>query len=84
MHMYELNIVHRYKEAFVTFAFQTLADGSASQRSAPRVAPLLLSAATNISILNKPRNNTPSITRTRRKGFKHVGLVTMIVERKTN
>jgi hypothetical protein len=22
MHMYELNIVHRYKEAFVTLAFQ--------------------------------------------------------------
>ena len=80
--MYELNIVHRYKEAFVTLAFQTLADGSASQRYAPHVAPLLTSAATNTSILNKPRNkprnNTLIITKTRHKGFKHAGLVTAI------
>ena len=82
MHMYELNIVHRYKEAFVTLAFQTLADGSASQRYAPHVAPLLTSAATNTSILNKPRNSTPIITKTRYKGFKHVRLVTTTVERK--
>ena len=40
MHMYELNNVHRYKEAFVTLAFQTLVGGSTLQRSAPHVAPL--------------------------------------------
>ena len=69
MHMYELNIVHRYKEVFVTLAFQTLADGSTSQRSAPHVAPLLTSSATNTNILNKPINNTPIITKIRHKGF---------------
>ena len=82
--MYELNIVHRYKEAFVTLAFQTIADGSASQRYAPHVAPLLTSAATNTSILNKPRNSTPIVTNTRHKGFKHIWIVTMIVECKNN
>jgi len=61
MHMYELNIVHRYKEVFVTLAFQTLTDGSASQRYAPHVAPLLTSTAINTSILNKPRNNAQSL-----------------------
>jgi len=82
--MYELKIVHRYKEAFVTLAFQTLADGSASQRYAPHVAPLLTSAATNTSILNKPKNSTPIITNTRHKSFKHVWIVTTIVERQNN
>ena len=69
MHMYELNIVHRYKEVFVTLAFETLVDGSASQRYAPHVAPLLTSVAINTSILNKPRKNTPIITKTRQKAF---------------
>ena len=82
MRMFELNIVHRYKEAFVTLALQTLAFSSTSQRYAPHVAPLLASAAINTSILNKPETIHQSSQKQDIKLFKHVGLVTMIIERK--
>jgi len=82
--MYELNIVNRYKEAFVTLAFQTLAGGSTSRRYAPHVAPLLTSAATNTSILTNLETIHKSLQKIRHKGFKHVGLVTRIVQRKNN